>query len=348
MMQKEMAAASVRRRWLRAGSLGALADGESPAIVLLRDFAIVLVLLATVAVFVVWYGPGFLSLGNLGDIADSAALTAIFATGEAVVVMAGAIDLSIAPIAAVSGIVGAKLLQGGMPSVPALLLTVAFGGVLGAVNGLLVTRLKLTALVATLATLSAYSGLAFILAGGNQIFGVDGFEWLGQHRFWDTLTAPTVLMLIVVAVTAVFVRSTRWGMRLLAVGGNAEAARRCGLKVHAYTVAAFAFSGCMAALAGCVTLGFLTTAEPTAASTAIFDAITAVALGGVALSGGQGSILRVLAGALVIGVITTGLLLTGVPPYYALVVTGALLVVAVAFESVLTRAAEARANVDRG
>jgi ribose transport system permease protein len=321
-------------------------DSEATAVVLLREFGIGLVLLATIAVFVVWYGPSFLSLGNLGDIADSASLTAIFAIGEAVVVMSGAIDLSIAPIAAVCGITGAKLLEAGVPSVPALLLTLAFGALLGVMNGLLVTRLKLTALVATLATLSAYSGLAFILAGGDQIFGIDGFNWLGQHRFWDTLTAPTVVVVAVVAVTAVFMRATKWGMRLLAVGGNAEAARRCGLKVDAYVVGAFAFSGCMASLAGCITLGFLTTAEPTAASTAIFDAITAVALGGVALSGGQGSILRVFAGALVIGVITTGLLLNGVQPYYALVVTGVLLVVAVAFESLLTRAAEAHANLE--
>ena len=346
MTENRSAVATARRSWLRAGPLAG--DGESPGIVLLRDFAIVLVLLTTVAVFVIWYGPEFLALGNLGDMADSASLTAIFATGEAVVVMAGAIDLSIAPIAAVSGIVGAKLLQAGVPSVFALLITVAFGGVLGAINGLLVTKLRLTALVATIATLSAYSGLAFILAGGEQIFGVDGFDWLGQHRFFDTLTAPTIVMLVVVIATAAFIRLTRWGMRLLAVGGNAEAARRCGLKVDAYTIGAFTFSGCMAALAGCIMLGFLTTAEPAAASTAIFDAITAVALGGVALSGGQGSILRVLAGALVIGVITTGLLLNGVQPYYALVVTGVLLVLAVAFESVLTRAAEARANVESG
>lgn len=329
-------AAMPRRAWPRSTR----EDGEGGAgVVLLRDFAIVLVLLASIAVFVVWYGPEFLALGNLGDIADSAALIAIFATGEAVVVMAGAIDLSLAPIAAACGILGARLLQAGVPSGVALLLTVAFGGLLGAVNGLLVTRLKLTPLVATLATLSAYSGLAFILAGGEQIFGIDGWDWLGQHRFWDTLTAPTIVMLIVVVVTATFVRSTKWGLRLLAVGGGAEAARRCGIKVDAYTVSAFTFSGCMAALAGCITVGFLTTAEPAAASTAIFDAITAVALGGVALSGGKGSILRVLAGALVIAVITTGLLLTGVAPYYALVVTGVLLVVAVAFESILTRAA---------
>jgi ribose/xylose/arabinose/galactoside ABC-type transport system permease subunit len=348
MSDKASAATSEVGTRLRSGPFRARADREAPLIVLLREFAIVIVLLVTVAVFAVWYGPKFLALSNLSDIADSAALTALFATGEAIVVMAGAIDLSIAAIAAVSGIVAAKLLGAGVPSIFALILTILFGCVLGAVNGLLVSRLRLTALVATLATLSAYSGLAFIIAGGEEIFEVNGFAWLGQHKFWDTLTAPTVVMVIVVLLTAAFVRHTVWGMRLLAVGGGDEAARRCGIKVKAYTVGAFSFSGAVSALAGCITLGFLTAAEPAAANTAIFDAITAVALGGVALSGGEGSILRVLVGALVIGVITTGLLLNGVQPYYALVVTGVLLIVAVAFESFLTRAAEARANAESG
>ncbi|MBO9520598.1 MAG: ABC transporter permease [Nocardioidaceae bacterium] len=325
-----------------SGTPGSTVQREGTGMLVLRDLAIVLVLAVTIAVFVAWYGWDFLSAGNLADIADSASLTAIFAVGEAVVVMAGRIDLSIAPLAAASGIVAAKLLEAGVPSVPALLLTLGFGAVLGTVNGLLVTKAGISPLVATLATLSTYSGLAFILADGNQIFGVDGFAWLGQHRFGGTLTAPTVVMVVVVVVTAVFVRSTAWGLRLLAVGGNEEAARRCGIRTDAYTVGAFVFSGCTAALAGCIMLGFLTTAEPTAASTAVFDAITAVALGGVVLSGGQGNILRVLAGALVLGVISTGLLLNGVAPYYALVVTGCLLVLAILLENLLTGAVERR------
>ncbi|MEU8225382.1 ABC transporter permease [Kribbella sp. NPDC048915] len=320
---------------------------ERGGVLVLRDLAIVLVLAVTIAVFVAWYGWDFLSAGNLADIADSASLTAIFAVGEAVVVMAGRIDLSIAPIAAASGIVAARLLEAGVPSLPALALTLGFGAALGAVNGLLVTKAGLSPLVATLGTLSTYSGLAFILAGGNQIFGVDGFDWLGQHRFGGTLTAPAVVMIGVVVVTAVFLRSTVWGLRLLAVGGNEEAARRCGIRTNAYTIGAFVFSGCAAALAGCIMLGFLTTAEPTAASTAVFDAITAVALGGVVLSGGQGNILRVLAGALVLGVISTGLLLNGVAPYYALVVTGCLLVLAIVLENLLTGAVERRLEKGR-
>lgn len=309
---------------------------EGAGILVLRELAIAFVLIVTIAAFVVWYGPAFLDLGNLADIADSASLTAIFAIGEAVVVMAGRIDLSIAPIAAASGIFAAKILERGTSSVAALVIALAFGILLGSVNGILVTKAKLSPLVATLATLSAYSGLALILANGNQIYGIDQFAWLGQHRFGGTLTVPTVVMIALVLATAFFVRSTIWGLRLLAVGGNEEAARRCGIRTNAYTVGAYMFSGACAALAGCITLGFLTTAEPTAASTAVFDAITAVALGGVALTGGQGNILRVLAGALVLGVINTGLLLNGVAPYYALVVTGCLLVLAIVLENILT------------
>jgi ribose transport system permease protein len=222
------------------------------------------------------------------------------------------------------------------------MLTLGLGAMLGCVNGLLVTRLRLTPLVATLATLTTFGGLAFIIAAGEEIYGIEGFAWLGQHHVWHTLTAPTVAMLLVIAITATFVRMTKWGLRLLAVGGGSEAARRCGIKINAYTTGAFAFSGCMAALAAAITLGFVTSAEAAAPTTVIFDAITAVALAGVALTGGQGSIVRVLAGALVIAVINTGLLLTGVAPYYAMVVTGVLLIAAVVFDSALANLAMAR------
>lgn len=317
----------------------AVSERSGSRLVIVRDLAIVGVLLVSVVAFTIGHGPGFLSLRNLSNILDAAALVAIFAVGEALVIMAGAIDLSIAAIAAVSGVAAGRLLVEGMPSPLALLLALGFGAALGLVNGLLVTKLRLTPLVATLATLSVFSGLAFILAGGRQIFGVVEFGWLGQQRLWNSITVPTIVMVVLVALVATFMSQTKWGLRLLAVGGNGEAARRSGIRVDAYTTGVFVFSGVTSALAGCITLGFLTTAEPAAATTVIFQAITAVALGGVALSGGRGSIVRVTVGAVVLSVIATGLLVMAVPPYYALVITGVLLVLAVILETVLTRAA---------
>jgi len=324
---------------------GAVPTRSGSRLVVVRDLAIVGVLALSLIVFTIGHGPGFLSLRNLSNILDAAALVAIFAVGEAVVIMAGAIDLSIAAIAAASGVLAGRLLVEGLPSALVLLIALLFGALLGLVNGLLVTALRLTPLVATLASLSVFSGLAFILADGRQIFGVVEFGWLGQQRLWNSITVPTVVMIVLVAAVAIFMSQTRWGLRLLAVGGNLEAARRSGIRVTAYTNGAFVFSGATSALAGCITLGFLTTAEPAAATTVIFQAITAVALGGVALSGGRGSILRVAIGAVVLSVIATGLLVMAVPPYYALVITGVLLVLAVLLEAGLTRVARTASEV---
>lgn len=322
----------------------AVTERSRAGLVVVRDLAIVGVLAFSLLIFTIGHGPGFLSLRNVSNILDAAALVAIFAVGEAVVIMAGAIDLSIAATAAASGVLAGRLLVEGLPSGVVLLVALVFGALLGLVNGILVTRLHLTPLVATLASLSVFSGLAFILADGRQIFGVVEFGWLGQQRLWNSITVPTIVMVVLVAVVATFMSQTRWGLRLLAVGGNGEAARRSGIRVAAYINGAFVFSGAAAALAGCITLGFLTTAEPAAATSVIFQAITAVALGGVALSGGRGSIVRVAVGAVVLSVIATGLLVMAVPPYYALVITGVLLVLAVLLEAVLTRVARTRSE----
>jgi ribose transport system permease protein len=131
-------------------------------------------------------------------------------------------------------------------------------------------------------------------------------------------------------------------VRLLAVGGNAEGARRAGVSVDRYLWGAFVVCGMCAALAGLVTFGTLSTAEPVMADSLIFDAITAVALAGVLLSGGRGSIPKVLLGALILGTIENGLTLLDVPSYYQLLTTGVLLIVAVWIDGALSRAIEHR------
>jgi ribose transport system permease protein len=133
---------------------------------------------------------------------------------------------------------------------------------------------------------------------------------------------------------------TQWGVRLLAVGGNSEAARRCGIRCRGYLVTAFVLSGLFSALAGLVTFGMLGTAEPAVNNSVVFDAITAVALAGVLLSGGRGSVLKVLVGALIVATVANGLTLLNVPSYYTLITTGVLLVTALAIDGALSRALE--------
>jgi ribose transport system permease protein len=253
--------------------------------------------------------------------------------------MCGALDISIAPIAAIAGIVAATLLKAGTGPVVAAVGALAAGAGAGLLNGLLVDRLRVDPLITTLGTLSAFSGLALVVTSGEPIFGVAGLEFVGQSKVAGIQT-PIVIMLVCYAVLGFALSQTQWGVRLLAVGGNSEAARRCGIRCRGYLVGAFVLSGLFSALAGLVTFGMLGTAEPAVNNSVVFDAITAVALAGVLLSGGRGSILKVLVGALIVATVANGLTLLNVPSYYTLITTGVLLVTALAIDGALSRALE--------
>jgi ribose transport system permease protein len=285
--------------------------------------------------------PAFLSSTNILSIFEHTAIVAIFAVGESVVIIAAAIDLSIAPVATIAGVVGAKVLKADAPPVVALLAGLGVGVLTGLLNGFITVHMKVQSLIATLGTFSALTGLGLVITGGLPIFGVGGLSWLGQSKVADIAVA-TWVMFGLVALLAIIMTSTVWGVRLQATGGNAEAARRAGVRVDRYLMGAFVICGVCAALAGLVTFGTLGTAEPITNNEIIFNAITAVALAGVLLTGGRGSIPKVMVGALILGTIQNGLTILNVPSYYQLLTTGVLLVLAVWSDGALSRAIEVR------
>jgi ribose transport system permease protein len=211
----------------------------------------------------------------------------------------------------------------------------------GWLNGFIAIRMRISPLIATLGTFSALTGLGLILTNAYPIYGLTELRWLGLTKVAGVASC-VLIMLGLFAVLAVVMSSTVWGVRLTAVGGSSEAARRAGVNVDRYLWGAYIACGACAALAGLVTFGTLTTAEPIVSNNVIFDAITAVALAGVLLSGGRGSLPKVLLGALILGTIQNGLTLLTVPSYYQLLTTGVLLILAVWIEGALSRAIERR------
>jgi ribose transport system permease protein len=323
-----------------AGSQEPAVEAISPWILLARQYGILVFWLLILVGFSL-ASPAFLSKDNILSIFEHSAIVAIFAVGESVVIIAAALDLSIAPVATIASIVAAKLLKADAPSALALTAGLGVGAVAGFVNGFITIRMKIQPLIATLGTFSALTGIGLIIAEGLPIFGVDGLNWLGQSKLGGVAVA-TWVMLGLVALLTMVMTSTVWGVRLLAIGGNAEAARRAGVRVDRYLWAAFVVCGVCAALAGLITFGTLSTAEPITNNEVIFDAITAVALAGVLLTGGRGSIPKVLIGALILGTIRNGLTILNVPSYYQLLTTGVLLILAVWVEGALSRAIELR------
>ena len=331
----------------RAGGPGAASPAPGhelsravTVLVFLRDRGIFLLWSLIIAVFSVWCAPYFFTLDNAVLIANAAALTAVFAAGVGIGIMTGVLDLSLPGTAAIASCVAGWLLTHGAPTPLALLAGVGCGVLVGVVNGLVTLR-GLNPIVVTIGSLSVLTGLAAVVAGGYTFPGLDALTFMGTRRYLG-IPAPVYIVAAVFVVGTVFLTRTREGIRLMAVGGNAEAVRRAGISSPRYVVLGFVISGVLAAIGGLVATAVTTEANPQASPAIIFNALTAVALAGVALTGGRGSLPRVLVGALVLATISNGLTIRGIQPYWATVWTGVLLVAALVLEKVVQTAVSER------
>ena len=309
-------------------------------LVFFRDRGIMVLWLVMVAVFAFWAAPYFFTLANAGLVANSAALTAIFAAAVAFGILSGALDLSIPGTATVAAVTGGLVIHNGLPVWLGIGAALVVGAVVGAVNGILVQR-GLNPLVVTIATLTVTGGVAQLLAGGVAISGITQLEWMGRTRYLG-IPAPVFVVVVVFALGWLFLTQTRAGVRLMAVGGNIEAVRRVGINADRYRILGFILSGVIAAIGGLLVTASTTQASPNPSVDLLFSALTAVALSGMPLTGGRGSLPRVLVGALIIATISSALVIKGIPPYIATIATGVLLVLALAFERVMSAAVAKR------
>jgi ribose transport system permease protein len=303
-------------------------------LVFLRDRGIIVLWVVLVAVFAFWAAPYFFTLANAALVANVAALTAIFAAAVAFGVLSGALDLSIPGTATLAAVTGGTVLHAGAPVWLGIAVTLAVGVGIGIINGVLVQR-GLNPLVVTIATLTVTGGVAQVIAGGVPVSGITQLTWMGSTDYFG-VPAPVFVVALVFLVGAVFLSQTRAGVRLMAVGGNIEAVRRAGINANWYRVLGFALSGVCAAIGGLLVMATTTQASPNPSVDLLFSALTAVALSGMPLTGGRGSLIRVLIGALIIATISSALVIKGIPPYFATIATGVLLVAALAFEKVMS------------
>jgi ribose transport system permease protein len=303
------------------------------ALLFVRDRGIFVLWGLIILAFSFWCAPYFATLDNALLIANAAALTAIFAAGVAFGVMTGVLDLSLPGTAAFASCLTGWLITSGRPVWLGLVAGLAAGVLVGLVNGLIVLR-GFNPIIVTIGTLSALSGLAAVIAGGYTFPGLTGLTFMGTDRYLG-VPAPVYAVALLFLVGTVFLTRTRDGIRLMAVGGNAEAVRRSGIHADRYKILGFVISGLCAALGGLVTTAITTEATPEASPSIIFNALTAVALAGVALTGGRGSLPRVLVGALILATIANGLTIRGVQPYWATVTTGVLLLASLLLERVV-------------
>lgn len=271
----------------------------------------------------------FLSPFNLRNILEQVAILAVITAAMTIVMVAGDFDLSVGALASLVGVAVASLLLAGWGTAPAAAAGLLLGAAAGALNGFLVAYAGLSAFVTTLATMTAFRGLALWYTDGATLFGLpDGFLVLGQGSL-GPVPVPVVIMAGAMAAAWLVLTQTTTGRRWYAVGGNPEAAFLAGVNVRRLRFAAFVLSGLGAALAGIVLTSRLASAHPLAGEPFMLNAIAAVFLGMTMFKDGLPNVPGSLVGVLILGVLSNGLNLLQVNTYIQDVLTGAIIVAAV-------------------
>ncbi|HEV7255867.1 MAG TPA: ABC transporter permease [Mesorhizobium sp.] len=287
-------------------------------------------LVGLVAIFVVFsvLTPNFLTEQNLLNILQQSSINACVALGMTLVIIAGGIDLSVGPTAAIAAVAAAALMAAGAPIALAIPVALLFGMAAGALNGVLVAYGGLQPFIVTLGTLSLYRASALIYTGGNPIFGIPPeFRGLFNSSVLG-VPSPVVIVAVLALVVWVVLNKTPLGEYFLAVGGNEEASLIAGVPVAMTKIASYVISGGLAAVAGLILVGRLGAADPTLGNLWELDAIAAAAIGGASLMGGKGSIVGTLLGAIILGSLRNGLTLLNVQAFYQLLATGLIILVA--------------------
>jgi ribose transport system permease protein len=292
---------------------------------------------ATLVVFVLIFlflslaSPSFLTVQNLVGLLRQVAVLCIASVGMTFLIIAGGIDLSIGSANAVTGVLCAlTVTKLGFPTPLGMLVGVFCGGLIGLINGALVTRINLPPLLATLGMMVSLRGSAFLITGGHTIYGVpDNYLWLGRGMALGVIPVCVVVMVVIFFVYLFVQKRTKAGLYMYAIGGDRIASRKAGIKDKLWMVLAFVNMGLLAGLAGVIDSSKFGAALPNQGGGFEMDVITAVVIGGTSIFGGIGSITGTLLGVMIIGMITNGMLLLEVHSYWQQVAKGLILIIAV-------------------
>jgi ribose transport system permease protein len=312
------------------------------AILLRQDVLLLVVFIAMIAFFSI-LNPRFFSAAAAANILQDFSPVMLMAIGQAFVILSGGIDLSVGAVLGLSGVTTAMIIRDqsangsdpGAAIVMGLLAGVAVGALVGLVNGLLITYGRLAPFIATLATMGAAAGITLVVTGGVQIAGAPReLILLGNTTYLGIFTIPVMVVLVIAALSWLWVSRTRFGRWTYAIGSNSFAARGAGINVRRHLLKIYVISGILAALAGAFVYFRLGSGSPLSGRGGELNAIAAVVVGGIALTGGIGRLSGVILGSLIITAVLSGLIIIGVEPNWQQVVIGALIAVAVGIQGI--------------
>ncbi len=276
--------------------------------------------------------PGFLSWANVVNILRQSSIIGIMAIGTTFVIIGGGFDISVGSILALTGAMCIGL-QYYMHWIPAILLVLIIGTLLGLLNGFLVVKIHIPAIIATLGTMTIIRGLTYLYTGGYPLYvEAPDFAFIGTG-YLGPIPFPVVLLIIMVAFWQFILVRTKFGRYACAIGGNKEAARLSGVKVDYYHILTFVIGGLMASMAGVVYASRLLSVTPLAGEGYELDAIASTVIGGTSVSGGEGSVAKTLVGVLLLTIIANVFNLLGIHIYVQYIVKGAIILSAVGFDT---------------
>jgi len=305
-----------------------------------RTFIVLIILV----VFFSFAAPNFFTASSLLLIAKHVALYGILGIGMTYVIITGGIDLSVGAIVGLGGMIAGGLINEGLQlfgytaylNVPSIVIvTIAFGALVGLLNGFIITKFKVAAFIATLGTMYIARGFAMLRSNGATFSNIVGKEALGNTGFQffgrNILGIPVgaIILLIIAVISGVILKSTPFGWHVQSIGGNEKAAKLSGVKTNRVKRLVYMFSGMCAAIVGIITASQLVASHPASGETWEMNAIAAAVLGGTSMSGGVGTIGGTIVGAFVIGVINDGMVMCGVSEFWQMIIKGVVIIVAV-------------------
>ncbi len=278
------------------------------------------------------FSNNFLSTNNMINILRQISITGICAVGMTTVILTSGIDLSVGSVIGFSSIFGAILMTNGVPIVITVVVVLVIGLLAGSITATCINYLSIPPLITTLGLMTAIRGVVYLVSGGMPIYGLPvEFKFLGQGNILG-VPVSVIIMMVVFGIGFIILNKTVFGRSVYGIGGNEEAARLSGVNIKKIIYKVYMLEGFFASLAGLILMSRVNSGQPSAGDGYEMDIITAVVLGGVSVSGGEGKILKVIIGVVFMGVLANGMLMMNISEYWQRVVKGLVLLLAVAID----------------
>ena len=305
----------------------------------LSRFGVIIAWIMLIIIFSI-VNPSFMKASNIFTILRQASIVGVCSVGMTFVILTGGMDLSVGAIIGVGCVGGAQLLSAGVPIPLVMLIILVVGAAAGLFNAFFINELEIAPIIMTLGTMTALRGVAYLLCGGFAVYGIpEAYKFIGQG-YVGPVPVPVIIMAICFLIGWFVLNRLGFGRSIYGIGGNVEASRLSGVNVKKTIYMVYSFAGILYALAGLILMARVNSGQPSSGEGYEMDVITAVVLGGISINGGEGSILGVVIGVLLLSTLQNGMVLMDISEFWQKVVKGIVLILAVSLDRIVQKRKE--------